>query len=244
MKTEISLLALVLLYPAVCGADTRVTIQSHTDEYYFAGQVTPAIDGRTELWFGGTRFAWVTSARTYVLDVAESTLVYINQSDSTFAETKLPFDWQSVVSEETLAFLTRYRRHGTVEETGETRKIGEWNCKAYEIVSWIDVEDGRYDEREEKIWVSRDPPVDWSLYDETRRDILRFSNYEDGLIEQMMKIEGLRVDSEAKAYVRGFSVNSYDRVTAVEETTAPEGLYSVPEGFKKKAELTLQDLRG
>ena len=244
MKTSIAVCILLAVCPALCRADTCVTIRSHTDEYYFSGRVTPALDRTIEMWFGATKFAYVTENRTYVLDPAESTFVFINKSDSSYVETRLPFDWSTVVSDETLSFLSRYRRHGEVEETGETRTIDGWTCTAYGVDSWIDVEDGRYDEREARIWVSTDPPIDWSLYDRVRRDVLRLSNYDDDFAEKMMKIDGLRVVEEAKVHIRGFSINSSERVVKVEDRTPPAGLYSVPAGFDKKETLTLQDLRG
>jgi hypothetical protein len=244
MKNRIATVALLAACPALCVADTCVRIQSHTDEYYYAGELTPATDEATELWFGADRIAYVAGARTYVMDTSESTLVFVNRTDSSYAQTGLPLDWSKLASDETAAFLSIYRRHGEVTETGETRTIGGWTCRAYDVVSWIDVEDGRYDEREERIWASLDPPIDWTLYRETRRDAFRLSNYDDDLIEKLAKIDGLRVLVEARVHIRGFSIGSRERIVEIGDRTPPPGLYSIPDGFREKETLTLEDLRG
>jgi len=57
-------------------------------------------------------------------------------------------------------------------------------------------------------------------------------------------MKGFPVSTDAKIYMKGFSLNSYDRVIEAQEKTPPPGTYLVPEGFSKKDELTMQDLRG
>jgi hypothetical protein len=226
------------------AADTCVKIESHTDEYYYGGETNPAVDRTTEVWYGKDKVAYVTETQKFVIDTGAGTLTFVESRDSSFARTTLPFDWSKLAGKEALGFLTRYVRRGEVAETSETKTIGAWKCRRYDVTSWIDVEDGRYDEREEKVWVSSDVPIDWDLQRRTSRDALKLANYDDALIDALVKIEGLSVEVETKAYVRGFSVGSTERVVEAGDKTPPPGLYQVPPGFREKTELTLQDING
>ncbi len=246
MKTLAALiLVLVLVAPAApVAADTCVRIENHTDEYYYMGRTHPAVDRIDEIWFGDNKVAYVAENQKIVLDPGDSLLVFMNLRDSSYAEAKLPFDWADLASKETCSILEAYRRRGEVEETTETKTIRGWNCRVYEIDSWLDLEDGRYSEREEKAWMSVDLPIDWDLFRRTHRDLLALSNYHDGFITALLKIEGFSVATETKTYIHGFSVNSYERVVDVADKTAPPDLFAIPNGFRKKSELTLDDLNG
>jgi len=226
------------------AADTCVKIQSHTDEYYYGGETNPALDRTTEVWYGKDKVAFVTGTQRFVIDVGAGTLTFVEMRDSSYAVAALPFDWSKLAGKETLGFLTRYVRRGEVRESPETKTIGGWKCRRYDVTSWIDVEDGRYDEREEKVWVSKDVPIDWDLQRRTSRDALKLANYDDALIDALVKIEGLSVEVETKAYVRGFSVSSFEKVVDAAEKAPPAGLYEAPAGFRRKTALTLQDING
>jgi hypothetical protein len=44
--------------------------------------------------------------------------------------------------------------------------------------------------------------------------------------------------------MKGFSVDSYEKVVEITEKDPPEDVYSVPTGFNKKDKLSLEDIRG
>jgi hypothetical protein len=244
MKAIPVIVLVLAVYAASAVSDTCVKIKTHTDEYYYGGEVNPAADRTIEFWFGEDKMAYVTERRKYLINVADGSLAIVNMDDSTYASTSLPLDWSALVSQETLSFLTTYARHGEVTETSETKTIGRWKCKRYDVYSWIDVEDGRYDEREQSVWASKDIALDWDLYHRVNPDALRLANYDDHFIGELLEIDGFNIEVEAKVYVRGFCVNSYERVIDVQDKPAPPGIYTVPGGFREKTELTIQDLRG
>ncbi len=241
----LALAALFLAFVAPggpAGAETRVKLESHTDEYYDMGQTHPAVERTSEIWFCGGKLVYITENEKIVFDGPDSSLCYVNLRDSTYAETRLPLDWARLVSGETLEFLNRYKRHGEVKNATETRIIGGRNCRAYDIETWLNVEDGRYSERAERVWMSKDLPIDWDLFQRTHRDLLVLLNYDDELIPKLLELEGLSVLVETKTYMQGFSVSSYQRVVDVSDAAPPDGLCGIPNGFRKKSKLTLEDL--
>ena len=244
MRTLAALFLTLVAQTSVIVADTCVRIENHADEYYYMGQTHPAVNRIDEIWFGNGKFAYVTEAQKIVIDLSDSSLVFMVLRDSTYARGRLPFDWKDLVSEQTSSILQMYRRRGEVRETAETKTIGGWPSRAYRISSWIDLEDGRYSEREETAWMSKDIPIDWDLFRRVHRDLLALSNYDDELMTELLNIEGFSAATETKTYIQGFSVNSSERVVGVDRKAAPPGFYSIPSGFTKKNELTLDDLGG
>jgi len=235
---------IVAAFAAPTAADTCVRIENHTDEYYDMGQTHAAVDRIDQIWFGGERVAYITGDTRFVFDLGDSLFLFVNLADSSYAETTLPFDWANLVSPETNAFLEKYKRVGEIRQSDSTRTIGEWACREYEIHSWLIHENSRYNEREERAWMSADLPIDWRLFGRVHRDFLELSNYDDALIADLLEIQGFSAATEATTYVEGFGLASRLKVIDVTERPAPPGLYGVPEGFRKKNTLTLEDING
>lgn len=224
-------------------ADLHVTQRSHTDSYYYGGRTTPARDVESELWIGSGRIALVSADRKVIVDRTRNTLTFVNRRDSTFAEAPLPFEWAKFVDEDLSGTLARYRTHGTVEPATPSQKL-EWECSGYAMTSWIDTDSGKYNERDSKVWVTRDLPVDWDEYRALNLHLLRLLNYDDDLVARLDEISGFVVRTESQRFIHGFSVGSVEEVVDVREATPGPDVYRVPESFKKKETLTMADLRG
>lgn len=245
MKTVIPLvLALFLVPPAGAGADICVKQHAHTDDYYYGGEVTPAEDTDIEVWFGDKRMAYVTENRSIVIDLAGGKLTWINHTDSTYAETTLPFEWAGIADEETVGWLGRYPRTGTIKATDRTRQINGYNCRCYEITSWIDVQGSRYNETDEQLWVTTDLPLDWETFEETNAIFATLRNADPEYTDALTAVKGYPILSDGDRFIKGFSVKTTEEVLDVLERDPRKDVYSVPEGFTRKEKLTIQDIRG
>jgi hypothetical protein len=229
---------------APTGADTCVKQKRHMDEYYYGGVITPEDNSETELWFGGKKMAVLMSNRTVIVDAGKDVLLFANHLDSTYVETTLPFDWNNVVDENTVALLAQYRTEGTVEEAGETKEILGRKCSLYKVASWIEDANERFNEREERLWVSEELPIDWEAYQKISRNTLKLMNWDDAFIEAFSAVEGFVMVSNADVFMKGFSVNETETVVDVIEKQPETDVYSLPSYFRKKDQLTLADLRG
>jgi hypothetical protein len=148
------------------------------------------------------------------------------------------------VTEDMLAMLARYRTHGAVEMSAAEEKIGTWNCLGYEMTSWIDTDQGKYNERDSRMWITRDLPIDWEEYRAMNLHLLKLLNYDNDLVALLDSIPGFVVRTEAQRYIHGFSVGSVEEVIEVQEMVPGVDVYAVPKGFTKKESLTMADLRG
>lgn len=49
---------------------------------------------------------------------------------------------------------------------------------------------------------------------------------------------------ETEIIIKGFTVSSTDEIIEMAEKDPPAGVYSIPQGFTKKDQLTREDLQG
>ncbi|UCH85151.1 MAG: hypothetical protein JSW50_05530, partial [Candidatus Latescibacterota bacterium] len=128
--------------------------------------------------------------------------------------------------------------------TEETKKINGRQCTCYQITTWIDVRGGRYNETDEKMWVTTDVPLDWKTFNEFNAVFMKLRNATDEFAEAIGTIKGYPMLTDGDRFIKGFSVKTTEEVLEVLEKDPHPGVYSVPEGFTQKEKLTIQDIRG
>ena len=242
MKSYLSILFFVFSATAWLQADVYVRLVSHTDSYYYGGITYPEENEEWEAWIGENRFVYVTEQRSVVINLNTKIMLFINHVDSTYVETTLPFSWLNLVSEEMAGRLNMYQTTGTVTESEETKKIGKWTCKRYDVNSWIPYAGGRYDEKEVVLWITQDAPLDFKKFTQMVTVLRQLRNYDEILVNELGKIKGFQIASETITYVKGFGYQSTERVTDMLEKRPPANIYSAPKGYSKKETLTWEDL--
>lgn len=228
------------------AADIHLKIKYHGDSYYYGGVNTPAVDEAREHWIGNKTFAVISGDRATVVDLEKNRFLFINHKYKIYAETSLPLDFKNIVIEQFAQRLAAYPWKGTVKATDETKKIGKWNCKAYVMENWIDTPGGKYNEREIKIWMTEDfpAPFDVKVFTKMNGFYLAFGNYHADLIKALDAVPGYPVLMENTNFGKGFSWKARTEVVSFSEEKPPAGIYSVPEGYKKKEKLNQMDLQG
>jgi hypothetical protein len=236
---------LMLFVPLTAGrADVCVKQSSHSDGYYNGGMNYPPEDEESETWISGDKMAVVGAGRSIIINSSDSLMIFVNHTDSSFVEIELPMDWAAVVGEQLAGRLMSFQRHGEVKETSLTKEVEGLNCKGYEVASWILYEGNRYYEMETTVWVTTDLPVDLDAYAAMVDHIGGLRNYHDDFVKELGKIRGVQMTSETVNYRHGFSFDSNESLIEAYEGDPPGDVYSVPEGYTKKEQLSMQDLRG
>jgi hypothetical protein len=244
MRSLVLFLAALVVCVPLANADVYLKHEVHTDGYYYGGQNNPPEDEVYEVWIGEKKMSMLFEQRAIIFDLTDSLLTFIVLGDSTYAETPLPLDWSNLLSEEDAARVRMFQTTGEIKEGSETKKLGERDCRSYELTTWIPYEGTRYNETDTKGWVATDLPFDPDAYEEMKIHNLRLQNMKEELIEEVKKIRGYPMAGEDKTYIKGFSVNTTNEVVEIAEKDPPANVYSAPEGFTKKEKLSLQDLRG
>jgi hypothetical protein len=244
VKTLILFASLLIICAPCVVADTYVKQLTHTDEFYYGGVVTPEESETEEMWIGENKMTFMNPNHLIIVNLEANSLIFANRTDSTYAETTLPLEWPNLLDEQAAARVMMFPRTGTLIETAETKTLHGKTCKCYEFASWIPYQGAKYDEREGKIWITTDAPFDASAYDSVREHFLMLQNYNEDYIREAVKVKGFPLLQESEIYMKGFSVNSYEKVVEITEKEPPADVYSVPQGFRKKDRLSMQDIRG
>lgn len=244
MKTLILTVVVMSVFASLAVADVYVKEQVHTDGYYYGGRVTEPSDRTTKTWIGDDKLSYISDNRIIIFDLSDSTLTFINRTDSTYATTTLPMEWGNLCDEQTAARVQMFPMDGTFKETGETKELDGRLCKEYEVNSYIPYEGTRYNETDTKVWVTTDVPFDVEMYNEINSHNLKLQNFGDEFRERLVNIKGLRLHMESEIYLKGSSYKSSRKVVEILEKEPPTDVYSPPAGFTQKEKLGMADLRG
>ncbi|MBD3178941.1 MAG: hypothetical protein GF417_04705 [Candidatus Latescibacteria bacterium] len=231
-------LCLLLLPFSSARADFMVRIEEHRDGHYHHGSMEPAEDSEGEIWFGDSMVSILHDDRRYIIDTDAEKMIIVELKDSIYVETSLPLNLASVVPEEQARRLAMFPTVGEVKKTGETRRIGGRECSGYMVNTWVMYQGNRYNQRESRVWVTTDIPVDARLLRAFNRNMIALRNMGEEMASSLMEVEGLNMLSETVEYSEGAEINSSAKVIECGEMEPGRGVYSVPEGFNKQERLS------
>ena len=227
----------LFVFTVFIAADIYIKEKTHTDSYYYGGVVHPASDSTIEIWFKDNQLAYMTAGRIVIINQNKKLISIINRNNKTYVQTFTPLDMKKILPEQLLDMLQPRQVSGDVKETKEKKKIDKWNCIGYEITV------SQPYALEIKHWATSDVPFDWKKLNEMFSDIRKLGNYRDTYIEQLRQIKGFVVYSDVKIFLQGTSFGSKNQVLKISRKNPPGDVYSIPDGFKKNEQLTIQDLR-
>ena len=189
---------------------------------------------------GKNKMAMHSKDRSFIIDLNKKIARMINHQAKVYIEMAIPVDISQYLPEE-MAQMAQMMMNVTitVNPTGETQTIGNWNCTGY------DVEMGMMMfKMKMKVWASKDVPFDWKLFSETMysemtKAMMRLT---DDAVKELLKIEGFQIKTEMTMSMMGSDMKSYQEVVEITKKSPPAGTYAVPEGYKKQDKLSREDL--
>ncbi len=231
-------------------ADIYMKQKVHTDELKMMGQTQPAKDEISVIWLGENLARMDQGAATSSILLGEKKILYmLDHNKKTYAE--MPMDLDKMFDEaagaaagddpETAeakkkmpAFMKNMMKgvmgsmSAKVTETGETKKIGTWNCRKYIIE--MDMGMGK---SVAEAWATEDLKIDYSLYFTSANAMLASQPGFDKIVKEMQKVKGVVAYQTSKVSVMGSEVTSTTELLECTEKSAPAGNYDIPAGYKK-----------
>jgi len=232
-------------------ADIYMKQKVHTDALKVMGQNQPAKDEIMVFWLGENKARTDQEAGTSSLFLGEKKILYmIDHNKKTNAE--MPLDLNKMFDESSgaaagddpemaeakkkmPAFMKNLMKgamgsmSAKVTETGETKKIGSWNCRKY----LIEMDMGMAGKTNSEAWATEDLKIDYGLYFTSANAMLASQPGFDKIVKEMQKVKGVIVYSTAKISVMGSDVTSTTELLECSDKSAPAGNYDVPAGYKK-----------
>jgi len=231
-------LGLILFVSLSYSADVYIKQQSHTDAFSVMGQSQPAKDEVNHIWLGDNKMATHGPDQSVIIDLNDKKMYMINHQNKTYVEMDLPLDISQYFPPQFSQMMGSITV--SVNPTGETKKIGDWNCTGYDVEMNIMMMT-----TEQKVWASTDVPFDWKMYSEKMLPKLIQSTMmlgEDSA-QEFMKIKGFQIMTESTMNMMGTDVKSTSEVVEITKKNPPAGTYDPPSDYEKRDKFSMQDMQ-
>ena len=249
MHRTFHLVALLFLLTASMSlyADTFLKYKKMTDSYTVGDNTVPADTSTATGWIGNKQACYEDGeGHRTILTFATKTMSIIDLQEKTYTIINLD-SIQSMINSaidenagdaETAAAMksmmqgmmgTMMKGSMTVKKSDEQKKIGAWQCTKY----LVDI----------KMVVGATTSEMW-LTDQIKIDPASFNMLKNGLMalmpgfgdikKEIEKIKGIPVKTVSNAQAMNTTIKSTELLLESTEKPAPQGIYSIPKGFKEK----------
>jgi len=231
-------------------ADIYMKQKVHTDELKVMGQTQPAKDEISVIWLGENLARMDQGDATSSILLGEKKVLYmLDHNKKTYAQ--MPLDLEKMFNEaaeagagddpemaaakeKMPAFMKNMMKgamgsmSAKVTETGETKKIGSWNCRKY----LVEMDMGMVKSQAEA-WATEDLKIDYSLYFTSANAMMASQPGFDKIVKEMQKVKGVIVYQTSTVKMKGSEVTSTTELLECSDKSAPAGNYDIPAGYKK-----------
>ena len=233
MNKIMIILAVVLMTVGAASADFKIALQHHQDGFSMMGQNQAPTDEEHVTWIGDKKLRMDQGSSSTIVQIEAGKMVLIDHDDKTYTEVDLPVDLASLMppgmAEQMMAML---KFDVTVTASDETKKVGEWNTKRYDLKMTSAMMS-----LDTVIWASTETPVDTAAFFDLFSVVMSLQPGMDSMMEQMRQIDGYVVSQEgtmSMTFMGETTVGSSDVVTSIEKVDAPAGTYEPPAGYAKE----------
>lgn len=252
---QISILA--VLVGLICGvspalADVYMKQKTHTDAFQVMGKSQPEKNEIMIFWLGENkaRTDMETAKTSSILLADKKIVVMIDHNKMQYAEMSVDFDKmisdaaaagagddpdKAKAMEKMPGFMKNMMKNAMgdmsakVTETGETKKIGDWNCRKY----LIETNMGMAGTTASEAWATEDLKIDYTMAFTAANAMMASMPGFEKIVQEMKKIKGFVVYQTSTIKVMGSEVKSTTELIEAGNKDAPAGNYDVPAGYKK-----------
>ena len=215
----------------------------HTGAFEMMGQTTPETNDTTTMWLSEDKaYSSMGDTAAVIFYLEKGEICFINHQKKEY--TTMPMDLGEIIDEvleeedeeaRQMAELVKGMAGaimGSIEisvtPTEETRKIGEWDCKKYNV----DLSMAMMKSKQE-LWATEDIQVDYTMFRAVSGGMMAQMPGFDKMLEEMKQIKGLPVKTVATASIMGSEAVTTTELIEYTEKDAPDGIFDIPEGYKK-----------
>jgi hypothetical protein len=231
--------------PQAVHADVYIKQKNHTDGFSMMGQSQPPKDDMFVTWMtkdmarmdhgeDSSIIIRMDLNVMYMLDHANMRYTEIaidGKGDifsSAIASSDMSNEEQAEAKKMMEGFASMMKPKVSVKETGESKKIKNWDCKKYEMTMSMMGTTTKFD-----TWATEDIKIDYELYRNLTFALMGQTPGVEDMMKEMEKVKGVVVYQEGTMSMMGTDVKSTQELIEVGEKSAPAGTYDVTEGYKK-----------
>ncbi len=232
---------LFMMLAAPVAADQYIKQVTNTDAISMMGQSQPARADTSIVWLSENRSCMQSPGKIWVIyDAPANMLYFVDHNAKTYSEMSADIekamadmmpseeDDESAEMMKGMAQAMMASMEVSVSPTDETKKIKDWNAKKY-IVDMKTPMGATVTE----VWATDDIKLDFDLFQNVANGGMAMMPGFEKLRGEMLKINGVTVQSTTEANMMGATVRSSMEMLQWEQKDAPAGTYDIPDGFKK-----------
>jgi hypothetical protein len=217
----------------------------HTDAFEMMGQTTPETNDTTTMWLTeGKAYSSMGDTAAVIFYLQKGEICFINHQEKQY--TLMPMDLREIMDEvleeegedeearqmaevvKGMAGAIMGSTRITVTPTEETKKIGEWDCTKYNVDLTMAMMTSK-----QELWATEDIKVDYTMFQAASGGMMAQMPGYDRILEGMKQIKGVPVKTVATASIMGSEAVTTTELIEYAEKDAPDGIYDIPEGYKK-----------
>ena len=251
-------LGLTVLVAFVFGAvqaraDFYVKKKVHTPAITMMGQTQPEKDDVSVSWMGQGKVRNDQADGKSIILIGDKGVMYVlDHAKKEYAEMPMNFnkifeeavaekgeeaeDQEEAEARKKMAGMMKGLAKGMmgemsakVTETGETKKIGDWDCDKY----LIDMSMGMMGSTKSEAWATQDIKINYGLYFAAGNAMMAGQPGFEKIAQEMQKIKGFIVYQVDKVKAMGQDMTMTTEVLECTDKAAPAGTYDIPAGYKK-----------
>jgi hypothetical protein len=243
MKKLILTVLIMIITTVYVEADVFIKTLTRAEPINAFGQSIPARETFSEQWISDN-FYYIKSEEgfSYLYDIKKNIIYLIAHPTKSYLAISPEVDFTSLLPEE-MAPMAQALKQMTISvtPTDEAAVINNIQCQGYRLEMVIMMYP-----IEMTIWASEELPVNLKRFlEEVWPVIMRLDLRVAGeSASELNKIKGLWIAYESRAKIMGTEVNSKTEIVELSKKTPPKGTYALPEGYRQKDRLEMEDLTG
>jgi hypothetical protein len=231
-KKNISRFFILILVAAIScavNADLYLKIKNQTDGFQIMGRTIPGNEKNMEIWFSPA-FAHVNNGTdtAILIDLTKNLFYLVQNKAKSYSAIDMNKLTEQMNNPQMAAMMQNMQLKATVNPTGETKKIKEWNCS-----KWIIEMQMPMGLVHSEAWVTKDLKVNLPAYLQAKNAMLATFPGFKSMLEELKKVAGVQVQSTSTTTMMGSTINSTEELLDIAEKPAPAGMFEIPKGFKK-----------
>jgi hypothetical protein len=211
------------------GADTLLTVASHTDGFQLQGIRQSPKDSQAKVWIAGDKVRHDEGSTSEIFRFDRGKLYLLDHAAKTYSEIDLPIDLHKLVprgNDQLVAQLLQLKKVDvSLHPTAESKKIRDWTARKLEV----ELRSTQGMTVASAIWLSADVPV-YAAYNKMQasRETLR-GNVE--WARRLVDLDGFPVLQEIVVHLLGTQFKSREELVSLQTADSPAGAYEIPAGY-------------
>ena len=240
----------MLMLPGLIHADIYLKYKQRTDAFEIMGQKQPARETVRETWIARDMIRTDEGPQTMIMRIDKKQIYLMDNQAKTYSE--FPMDMQEMARqaiEEDQEMSPQEKEDAkdfvegmmegmsefsvTVEDTGQTKKIGPWNCRKY-----IQTTNTAMGPSETELWATNDIDLDYDLLHRMAAASMMMmpgmQKTMDDFVKEMKKIDGVTVHSISTSTMMDTEIRTTQDLLDYSDKKTGEGFYTVPKNYMKE----------